>query len=224
MLGKPDRTIYVNLRELRTRGLVSKMSRGVYTITKKGEISIEAFLVQKEAIVEFDVEKNLGLSKVKNLEEELERRLRSHAAVHDLQKSRTVKQLIASIGLLGYKDIFKTYLFVDKLDKEYLKFLANLYIHSVKKYLDKKEGEMDYLGLKAAWQAVRQDAWSLCDEREGLIFDFKNAWDYFAKQRSDKLKTKMEARRLDQQCVFRKLRIFSFPISTRIKLVQEGRI
>lgn len=223
MLGKPNRTIFVNLQELIARGLVSKPARGTYAITKKGEAFAEEFVVQKQAVVDLILEKDLARSK-KGLGDELVRRLRRHGAGLDIQKRRTVKQIIASIGMLGYKDLAKAFLFPGKLEKEYIGFLANLYMHSVKKYLNKKEGELNYLELKAAWQAVGPDAWHLLDEREGLIFDFQDAWNCFAKRRSDELKTKMDGQELNQNNVFKVLRVFSFPVFTRTKLVKEGRI
>ena len=70
--------------------------------------------------------------------------------------------------------------------------------------------------------------WQLADgmkERNGcFIFDFEGAWSHFIRKISGKLKWKLKERKLTPEKIYRKLRVFSFPIAERAELLRQRKI
>jgi len=158
------------------------------------------------------------------VENEVIRKLHLYGAVLDLRKQRSITDIVVGAGLPAIKDIVRTFAMLRRTDREYLRFLAELYVHSVKKFIDKTEGELTYVELRAVWQVIDSNAWKEPVVKEGLHFDYINAWRRFYGNLSSELKRKMKERNLNEEKIFKKLRAFSFPASERIRLAKMGLI
>jgi hypothetical protein len=115
----------------------------------------------------------------------------------------------------------KSFALLGTVERQYLNFLAELYIHSVKKFLDKVEGELSFIELRAAWQVLELDVWNKIIDKEGLTFDFKGTWERHYGMLSDELKGRMAEASLNEEVIFRKLRAFSFPAKERVRRINE---
>jgi len=209
-LDRPDRTIYVNLKKLQERGLISKKGRGLYGITEKG-----INFMKSAAEAEFRTEPE-------SLENEVKRRLHAHGSALDLQKPRRTIDIIASAGLLVFKDLGTAFLKLGKLEREYLELLSRLYIRSVRRFLG--ENKLNFTAIRAAWQNVGRGAWCRSIVKEGLVFDYPDSWKHEMERIGLELKRKMNERNITQRTVFRRLRAFSFPVRERMKLAKENRL
>lgn len=221
-ISRPNRTIYVNLKKLQDQGFVVKVKRGLYSLTDKGGKEAEKVGIQRETQV-IDSAEASDWHDVPDIKKQVERRLYLHGSCLDLQKPRGSTEIILSAGMLPIKDLIKSFLLLRKPEKEYLRFLREIFINSPKKYLGKKSN-LSWFDLRAAWQAVKPEAWREREMREGLEFDFPTAYRPARKRLSQKLKNIMKERKIDQRFVFRRLHAFSFPVRERMKLAKENKL
>lgn len=217
--GVSDPTLCGHLNDLQEKGWIRKKG-GKYQLTEDGRAvlrrSEEGKLAQEESTAADELVDD-GLD---SIEDTIMKGLRVHGTAMDLEKDRGVLKVIASGGILAFKDLFKTYV-LDSLGKEYLQLLTSLYINSVRNFLGMEGTELKFEDLRAAWLAADPAAWKDVDEREGLAFDFSSAWRKSKKNLSHELKEKMTKHGLDKYSVFARLRTFSFPTLERIKLARR---
>jgi len=80
--------------------------------------------------------------------------------------------------------------------------------------------ELPFTYVRAAWQMVDG-----MKERNGcFIFDFEGAWGHFIRKISGMLKRKLEERKLTPEKIYRKLRVFSFPMVERAEMLLQRKI
>lgn len=156
--------------------------------------------------------------KVTPIEMEVMRRLYLEGAILDLRGRSTVGLNEESDAS---KDLMPSFVQLEKIEREYLNFLAELYVHSVKKFLDKVEGELSFIQLRAAWQALELDAWMRPVKKEGLYFDYKTTWEKFYGRLDNELKQKLMQLSLNERTIFMKLYAFSFPQKERARLLKN---
>ncbi|MEM3703198.1 MAG: winged helix-turn-helix domain-containing protein [Candidatus Bathyarchaeia archaeon] len=156
------------------------------------------------------------------LENEVVRKFYLSGAVLDLQRKRSLTGVLLGIESPVPKDLVKSFALLKPQEREYLNFLAELYVHSVKEFLDKVEGQLNFIERRAAWQVVESDAWNKIIRKNGLHFDYTNTWEKFYGELNEELRGKMTENSLNKEVVFRKLRAFSFPLKERIKLLEES--
>jgi DNA-binding MarR family transcriptional regulator len=198
-------TLSKYLRILEGTGEVERKLEGariVYTLTPIGRQEAHLTLTELENVVV--------------------RKLYLYGAALDLQKKCGMIELILGAGIPALKDMVKSFSLLGTMERQYLNFLAELYVHSVKKFLDNVEGELSFIELRAAWQVLELDAWNKIIDKEGLTFDFKGTWEKYYGMLSDELKGRMAEMSLNEEVIFRKLRAFSFPAKERIRLVKKG--
>lgn len=218
LLERPNRTIYNNLQKLMERGFVEKVDRGLYGLTDEGRAEAERTSLNRQ--IETRKPELQEWADSQELKEKVRRKLHISGFAMDLQKPRSAKSIIASGGMLAFKDLIRTFSGLTEPENEYLDFSAHLFIDSPREYLGKED--LNWLELESAWRAARPDAWRNRDRREGFDFDFPRAWKTHKKERSGELKEKMEELGLDSYEMFRGLRVFSFPLREKFKIVKEN--
>lgn len=216
ILERPDKTIYVNLKKLREQEFVKKLDRGVYGLTEEGAEKAEKVSLEKQREVRPQLE---DWSDHENLKEKVRRKLHISGVGMDLQKPRSAKSIIASGGMLAFKDLVRAFSGLTEPEREYLDFSADLYISSPREYLGSEK--LDWLELQAAWRAANPDAWKRRDRREGFDFDFPKAWENLEGERSEALKEGMSDLGLSKYKIFKGLRVFSLPLREKFKLVKD---
>jgi predicted transcriptional regulator len=154
------------------------------------------------------------------LENEIARKLYLFGATLDLRDKDSATKLTRAEP--SSSNIFKQFAILEHYERRYLNFLAELYVHSVKKFLDKLEGELNFVEVRAAWQVVTRNAWDGAVQKEGLHFDYSSTWDNFYRKLDQELKDKLAIVSLNKEIIFRKLRAFSFPPKDRMKLIKDG--
>jgi len=219
LLGRPNRTVYTNLEKLRKGGLVKRVERGLYGLTRKGRSAAERVLRERDKAVPADI---LDWCEKGELSRKIEKKLLLHGAALDVRKELGAKHIVGSFGLLPIKELTRAYLKLGKLEKQYLRFLAGLYMNSPVRYLGKDKKRLGFLELRSAWQAVDPSAWNHPVKREGLVFDFPAAWER-AKVPKD-LRRKLKELGIGRAEVFGRLRAFSFPVRERMRLAREGKL
>jgi len=124
------------------------------------------------------------------------------------------------------RDPAEAFLQLGRIEREYLSFLARLYVFSVLKLKDKRaflEGErteLPFTYIRAAWQIAD----GMKERNDCFIFDFEGAWSHFIRKISGELKRKLEEKKLTPEKIYRKLRVFSFPIAERAELLRQRKI
>lgn len=218
MSNRPDKTIYVNLEKLQEQKQVEKVKPGLYKLTEHGR----AIAIDKLDDAE---EKRLGSHGVwareEGVYEEVRRKLHLHGSALDIQKPIGLKHIIATGGLIVVKNLVEAYLKLGKVEKQYLTFLADLYVDSPVQFLDKKNN-LTFSDLKTSWQNVQSSAWNEEEVREGLVFNFPKAWRNTEMPRE--LREKFNELDVGKRDVFRRLRAFSFPLRERMKLAKKNKL
>lgn len=124
-LGRPDRTLYVNLLELQRKGLVTKEKRGLYTISKRGLESLDL----REAKLESKVEAVLS---ARTLEECFYKKFRRFlAGVTDLKSDVSLGTALATFGVFPLLAFAKNVVKPSEDEEVYHRFLASAYVNSV---------------------------------------------------------------------------------------------
>lgn len=219
-LGISGPALLEHLNDLEGLGLVTKES-GNYELTGDGRAALE-----EEGVVELSRgsmaaaeslagEKDVGVRNV------VERVLRARGCAADLEEGRSALELAAA-GSLPPRDALETR-GPDPAAREYLSFLADLYVGSIRNFLGKAGAELRFEELRAAWLTTTPVAWEEVDEREeGLVFDYPGAWGEFGSGLSPGLERKMEERDLAERRVFGRLRLFSLPTLERTRYLRNN--
>lgn len=217
--GRPDRTVHKNLEKLQERGLVEKRGYGKYGLTEQGFELAEEKLNREERS---NLSRNPNWHEKGDLTEKIRKKLHLHGAALDLQRDISAKEIIATGGLMAIKNLIEGYAKLGTLENHYLDLLSQLYVRSPRSFLGKTPPELELSDIKAAWRNVPPHARNEKIEREGLVFDFPNAWNHTEK--SKELKEKLKERKIDKKYIFRRLRAFSFPVRERISLAKENKL
>lgn len=207
-IGKPDRTVYVNLVELKKHKLIQKVSWGLYRITEKGTELVNKIAVQKQVSAYIRVFTKDGIAAAFSSRKEIMKLLHAYGFAFDVRKPECVEDLVAMAGIFP-KNLQKSFVKLRRVEREYLGFLTDLFTHSLKKYLDIKLDELSPCMLAAIWMVMDSRAWQIADVRPGLMFDFPKTWRHFEPSLSAKLKDTMKEKELHRKHLFEKLRKFS---------------
>jgi len=174
-----DSILQDNLKDLQFGGLIER-SNGTYALSKKGRMVLES-LFDKMGELERDV---------------------AEMVLFRLLKP---KYLFMPSGHLYLYPSESTYLrppWINKLslplkkeDEALRDFLVRVYIDSVTKLLDKIRGELSFQEIRCAWQLTK----SVEDRREGLIFNFNNAWTTYI---NDETRRFLDGRGWTQEKIF----------------------
>lgn len=211
--GITKRNVATHINQLEEMGLILKGGNGKYLLTEKGTVELEREVGGRLESMELMASSWIDSSR--NLYEEAEKRLYLHGSALDLRPPRSF--IDALLGLT-WKDLLESFLVLGEKDKEYLGFLSNLYIESVKSFLGTSKQTMSFQEIRAAWQLARD----VVDNREGLHFDFKSSWNTLHYELSEELKETMRKRNLTPEHIYKKLKAFSFPVLERIRMVRKG--
>jgi len=74
------------------------------------------------------------------------------------------------------------------------------------------------------YQGCLAVAGSVKGRNDCFIFDFEGAWSHFIRKLSGMLKRKLEERKLTPEKIYRKLKVFSFPVAERAELLRQRKI
>lgn len=150
-----------------------------------------------------------------------ERLLHARGYCLDLQPWRSLLKS-REVGLM-LRDPAEAFLQLGRIEREYLTFLARLYVFSVLKmkdkhaFLEEERTEIPFTFIRAAWQLAD----GMKEQNDCFIFDFEGAWSHFIRKISWKLKWKLEERELTLEKIYRKLRVFSFPIAEKAEMLRR---
>lgn len=211
LTGFPSQTLHNHVNRLIASGYLKSERKGFprtrhVELTSKGE-EVLATLIEAES-------ENVK----ENVKGEVEHKLRLFGSALLLQPQRGV--FAGATGILIARDLTRAFIAPGSVEKEWLGFLADLYIASPVKLFGRPP--KNFVELRACWQLVRSEAWFERDEREGFLFDFPSAWEKLFPPLSRQLKAKIEERKLNRRRAFRELRVFSFPVVERISLAKKG--
>lgn len=126
------------------------------------------------------------------------------------------------------KILARSFVLLGEVEKEWLKFLASVYIASPVKIFGRKPSGL--IELRCCWQLVKSDGWRVPDVRmedghECFVFDFITAYNTFYQTLSGKVKSRMAGKKVEwRRVVFHELRAFSFPLQERWRLSKEGKL
>lgn len=126
------------------------------------------------------------------------------------------------------KILARSFILLGEVEREWLKFLANVYVTSPVKIFGRKPRGL--IELRCCWQLVRPDGWRTPDMRmenghECFVFDFTTAYNTFYQTLSEKVKSRMAEKKVEwRKVVFHELRAFSFPLQERWRLSKEGKL
>ena len=126
------------------------------------------------------------------------------------------------------KILARSFILLGEVEKEWLKFLANVYVASPVKIFGRIPS--GFIELRCCWQLVKPDGWKVRDVRmenghECLIFDFPAAYNAFYQTLSEAVKVRMAEKKVEwRRVVFHELRAFSFPLQERWRLSKKGQL
>ena len=210
--GVSKRNVATHINQLEDAGLIVKGEDGKYRLTDKGLLELEREI--GERIESVELEASTWIDSSKDIYEETERKLHLHGSALDLRPARSFIDILLGIT---WKDLVESFLTLNRVDKEYLRFLSRLYIDSVKNFLGTSPNRMSFEEIRTVWRIVR----GMVDNREGLKFDFKTTWDALYSGLSEELKEKMKERDLTPERIYKKLKIFSYSVLERIHMIRK---
>lgn len=126
------------------------------------------------------------------------------------------------------KILARSFILLGEVEKEWLKFLANIYVASPVKIFGRKPSGL--IEIRSCWQLARPDGWMEPDRRiynghECFVFDFPTAYTTFHSTLSEKVKERMAEKKVEwKRVVFHELRAYSFPLQERWRLSKEGKL
>jgi DNA-binding MarR family transcriptional regulator len=126
------------------------------------------------------------------------------------------------------KILARSFILLGEVEKEWLKFLANIYVASPLKVFGRKPSGL--IELRCCWQLVKPDGWKEPDKRvydrhKCFVFDFPTAYNTFYSTLSEKVKERMAEKKVEwKRVVFHELRAYSFPLQERWRLSKEGKL
>lgn len=126
------------------------------------------------------------------------------------------------------KILARSFLLLGEAEKEWLRFLANVYVASPVKIFGRKPSGI--IELRCCWQLARPSCWKTRDVHvenghECFIFDFPTAYSTFYQTLSERVKARMAEKKVEwRRVVFHELRAYSFPLQERWRLSKEGRL
>jgi len=219
--GMSTSTISKYLTSMMETGEIEKMEDGKYRLTDPELISPIEPSYQED--LERELHRELSLKEIDPISK-TERKLHAQGYALDLQPKRSPMKIYE--GVLILKDLARSFLLLGKTEREYLSFLAKLYVFSVLKLKDKhasleeEKTELPFTYIRAAWQITSGKK----DQNACFNFNFEKAWNHFYQKLSDELKQKLKERNITSEKIYRKLRIFSFPIAERAELIRQRKI
>lgn len=97
------------------------------------------------------------------------------------------------------KILARSFILLGEAEKEWLKFLANIYFASPVKIFGRKPNGL--IEIRGCWQLARPDGWNepdmrICDGHECFVFGFPMAYTQFYSNLSEKVKESMSKRNL----------------------------
>jgi DNA-binding HxlR family transcriptional regulator len=126
------------------------------------------------------------------------------------------------------KILARSFLLLGDVEKEWLRFLANIYVAAPLKIFGRKPDGL--IELRCCWQLVRPDGWRIPDRRienghECFVFDFPTVYNTLCSTLSEWVKARMAEKKVEwSKVVFHELRAFSFPLQERWRLSKEGKL
>ena len=219
--GMSSSTVSKYLREMMEMGEVERAGDGRYRLADPDLVSPLHPICQ--SAIERKVCREFLHGKV-DLLFRAERLLHARGYCLDLQPWRSLLENREVKVML--RDPAEAFLQLGRIEREYLSFLAMLYVFSVLKmkdkhaFLEEERTEIPFTYIRAAWQIAD----GMKEQNDCFIFDFEGAWSHFTRKISGELKRKLEERKLTPEKIYRKLRVFSFPIAERAELIRQRKI
>jgi len=152
--------------------------------------------------------------------------------LHRFGSTTLIQEKVDFIGGLTVvkpvKVLTRSFLLLGDIEREWLRFLANVYVASPLKIFGRKP--LGLIEIRCCWQLVKPDGWKEPDRRveeghECFVFDFPAAYDTFYSTLSEKVKGKMAEKRVNwRRVIFHELRAYSFPLQERWRLSKEGKL
>jgi biotin operon repressor len=202
-LGISETRLAAHLRELRREGLLAKDKKGSYIDTDKGlKIVDEAKIVDT-----FKEEKNAALEST--VRKKIRKILIVNGALMDLHATKSVLKIIFTSPYY----LFRAFDPVTRDDRLYLEFLTNVYIDSVRSFLEKNENFTE-IELLCAWQVEKGER----DNRMGIKFDYPAAWQ---RNLNSRIKKILDDKEIDSKRVYNFLKLISHPITMRGRIRRE---
>jgi len=202
-LGISETRLAAHLRELQREDLLAKDKKGSYIDTDKG-----LKIVDEGKIIDiFKEEKNAALEPT--VRKKIRKILIVNGALMDLHTTKSVLKIIFTSPYY----LFRAFDPVTRDDKLYLEFLTNVYIYSVRSFLEKTENFTE-IELLCAWQVEKGER----DNRMGIKFDYPAAWQ---RNLNSRLKKILDDKEIDSKRVYNFLKLISHPITMRGRIRRE---
>lgn len=199
--------------------------RGGFPPTRWLRLTEKGLQVIEEAAEKISEEAAEGESWVidESLEVEVAKRLHVYGAALTLQPVYGEREIIFTAGFLPIKDLIRSFSALGSEEREYLEFLAKLYVNSPRKLFG--ERPKSFIELRACWQLVKPNGWNNADIRgDCFAFDYPAAWKTLYWKLTSPLKDGMDKLGRDDWRTFRFLRAFSFSQPERHRLAKEGKL
>jgi len=215
-LGRPDRTLYVNLLDLQQKGLVRKQGRGVYAISEKG---LE-MLNRREAELEGKVE--VGLT-AKTIEEYFYRKFtRLLLGLTDLKRDVGLATILATFGVYPLLMFAKSKVKPSRDEEVYHRFLASAYVNSVdQKALAESPHPctVEYFWRVAPPKLIAAKEGKKKQKILGFEFNFSRGYQHALNSIEEAEKVLAKYGRKSEEKIFARLKVIT--ISERRKIIRQ---
>jgi len=230
-LGRPDRTLYVNLLELQRDGFVKKEERGLYVISEAGL----RLLKMREAELEAKIETELGAEELERVEgpgkyvEALEEHFREKfrrflVGLTDLKSDLSLSTILVTFGVYPLVMFVKSAVKSSEDEVIYHAFLASTYVNSVDlRALMKNPSPhtVEYFWQTADPKLIAAKNGERRQEILGFEFNFSKGYRHALNNVEKAEEVLSRYGRKSEERIFARLKILSHPVGERRKIIKE---